>query len=144
MNGRVPRRQTVPLTRLNPAAPGGRNEAGAATALAVGLLAACVAGGAMVLCWAMAATEETAMQSAADLSALSASASARGLGSSADPCGVAGETAARNHARVTSCQVLSGSGARVRVEVLAVREGQATAWLPVPAATASSWAGPPP
>jgi len=88
-----------------------RDQRGAATLLAVALLAVLLlVGAALGVVAAMVWAHRTA-QSAADLSAL---AGATGLQEGADACAAAGRIAAANHADLTSCRV---QGEEVVVEV---------------------------
>lgn len=70
---------------------------------------------------------------AADLAALAASDARRGL-SDHEPCALAEQTAAANHAAVTECTALNDGSMRVAVEV---------ARSPLPASAAVAVAGPP-
>ncbi|MGO3153144.1 MAG: helicase [Galactobacter sp.] len=117
---------------------------GAATAIVVGICGAAVLLGGGVVVFATAAAEHARADAAADLAALAGSDVARGIGSPGDPCAAAAKAADGSGATLTSCSVLSGDGASIEVSVRAVPQGTAAHWLPLPRATATSWAGPPP
>jgi secretion/DNA translocation related TadE-like protein len=117
---------------------------GAATVLVVGIAAAAVLLGAGVVVMAGASAEATRASNAADLAALAGSDVARGIGSPGDPCAAAAKAARGSGATMTSCTVLGGDGATIEVSVRATAQGSAVGWLPLPRATATSWAGPPP
>ncbi|MBD3689576.1 Rv3654c family TadE-like protein [Nanchangia anserum] len=89
-------------------------EGGSGTVLMVGLLAVAVALSLAIGAFAGVSVAKARAQSAADCAALAAAQVAGGLGD-ASPCAVAGEAAARNGARLLSCEQ-TGWDVRVRVE----------------------------
>lgn len=121
-----------------------RGANGAATAIVAGICAAAVLLGGGVVVFASAAAEDSRAAAAADLAALAGSDVARGIGSAGDPCAAAAKAASGSGATLTTCTVLRGDGASIEVSVRAVPQGAAARWLPLPRATATSWAGPPP
>lgn len=91
-------------------------EQGSGTVLALGLVAVAVALFAGLLLLTQAAVMASKAATAADLAALAAADVARGL-APGEPCGAAEGVAARNDARVTSCEVLNGDVVEVATEL---------------------------
>lgn len=97
--------------------PPGRSERGAATVVAVALLGLLVLLGCALSVVAAIFTAHRTAQAAADLAALAGATSVAAPGSvGGDPCGVAGEVAQANGARLTQCTV-DGRTVTVRVAV---------------------------
>lgn len=119
-------------------------DAGVATAFVLASAALALAAVVAILCWAATTAEAARTARAADLAALAAAGTARGTLPAADPCVVAAEVAAKNRSRLSECTLLQGDGATVRVTLTARRGGAAARFLPLPAAAATSFAGPPP
>ena len=133
--------------RQTPNTARGRGEAGAATALGLGLLAAAVACIVAALLFSSAGLEQSRASSAAELAALAASDAARGIGAGGDPCAVAGEVAARNGARVLACRSTSALSADQGASaVVSVASERPPGWgvFPLPLATSQAAAGAPP
>ena len=109
-------------------------EKGSGTVLALGLVAVAAALFAGSLLLTQAAVMASKAATAADLAALAAADAARGL-APGEPCGAAEGVAARNNARVTSCQALPGDVVEVTTELsqpfsLGVAVGRARAGPP--------------
>jgi secretion/DNA translocation related TadE-like protein len=132
------------VSALESAPRRGAGAVGAATVVAVGIGAAAVLLGGGVIVFASSAAEHSRATSAADLAALAGSDVARGIGTAGDPCAAARRAATGSGATLTSCTLLGGDGASIEVAVQAVPQGAAARWLPLPRATATSWAGAPP
>jgi secretion/DNA translocation related TadE-like protein len=132
------------VSALESAPRRGAGAVGAATVVVVGIGAAAVLLGGGVIVFASSAAEHSRATSAADLAALAGSDVARGIGTAGDPCAAARRAATGSGATLTSCTLLGGDGASIEVAVQAVPQGAAARWLPLPRATATSWAGAPP
>ncbi len=104
--GHVPNREHAPRRRRR------QRERGSGTILAAGLGLVVIMATALIMLLAQSAVAASRAAAAADLAALAAADSARGI-TAGEPCDVAGDVAARNHARVISCFV--GAGETVQV-----------------------------
>ena len=117
-------------------------ETGAATALVIGLLVFGLLAALSVAMWAVSAADQARAKTAADLAALAAADAHRGVISAGNPCALAATIAAKHESELTTCTLLAGEGATVRIVTKAHRSGWFKGW-PLPAMQAESYAGPP-